>query len=59
MIEINAFFTGFVVIAAVALALLAGFVATEAIRFFARNRTVRIARRQPIGRYYAQLAFGH
>lgn len=59
MIDINAFFIGFVVINAVALALLVGFVATEAARFFAANRKRRVALHQPIGRYYAQLALGH
>jgi hypothetical protein len=59
MININAFFIGFVVINAIALALLVGFVAVESTRFFARNRKVRMARHQPVGSYYSQLTFGH
>lgn len=59
MIELNAFFIGFAVVTALALAFLAGFAVEEATRFFARNHTVRVADRQPVTRYYAQLAFGH
>ncbi|GGB38454.1 hypothetical protein GCM10011492_31520 [Flexivirga endophytica] len=59
MININAFFIGFVVINAIALALLVGFAAVETTRFFAANRKQRIARHEPFGRYYSQLALGH
>ncbi|GAB3499676.1 hypothetical protein [Flexivirga sp.] len=59
MININAFFIGFVVINAIALALLVGFAATWATRFFAANRKQRIARHETFGRYYSQLALGH
>jgi len=59
MIEINAFFTGFMIINAVAVALLVGFAAVELTRFFTANRKLRIARHQPLGRYYSQLALGH
>jgi len=59
MININAFFIGFVVINAIALALLVGFAAVELTGFFARNRKQRIARHEPFTRYYTQLAFSH
>lgn len=59
MININAFFIGFMIINAVALALLVGFAAVELTRFFSANRKRRIARRQPVARYYTQLSLGH
>lgn len=59
MVDINAFFVGFVVINAIALALLVGFAAVELTGFFARNRKQRIARHEPFTRYYAQLALSH
>lgn len=59
MININAFFVGFVVINAVALALLVGFAATTLTRFFLANRKQRVASHQPITRYYGRLALGH
>lgn len=59
MIDITAFFIGFVVVNAIALALLVGFAATWTTRFFATNRKQRIARHEPFGRYYSQLALGH
>jgi hypothetical protein len=59
MININAFFIGFMVINAIALALLVGFAAVELTRFFASNRKLRLARQQPIHHYYTQLTFGH
>ena len=59
MIDINTFFIGFMVINAVAVALLVGFATFELTRFFRANRKQRIARRQPFGRYYAHLALGH
>lgn len=59
MININAFFIGFVVINAIALALLVGFAAVTLTSFFARNRKQRIARHEPFTRYYSHLAFSH
>jgi len=59
MIDINVFFIGFVIINAVALALFVGFAAVGTTRFFRANRTARIARHQPIGRYYSRLALHH
>lgn len=59
MVDISTFFIGFMIVNAVALALLVGFAAVEATRFFRVNRSQRIARQRPIGRYYARLAFHH
>ena len=58
MINISAFFIGFMVINAIALAAFIGFAAVELTRFFASNRKRRLARRQPFGRYYTQLTLG-
>lgn len=59
MIDITAFFIGFMVINAIALALFVGFAAVELTRFFASNRKRRLAHQQPLGRYYTRLTFGH
>lgn len=59
MVDINAFFIGFVVINAIALALLVGWAAVELTGFFARNRQQRIARHEPFARYYSQLTLSH
>lgn len=59
MIDITTFFIGFVIVNAIALALLVGFAAVELTRFFAANRKQRLARHEPVRRYYSQLALGH
>ncbi|RNI22149.1 hypothetical protein [Flexivirga caeni] len=59
MVDINDFFIGFVIVNAVAIALFAAFATVTLTRFFTANRRVRIARRQPIRRYYTHLATGH
>ncbi|TWE12066.1 hypothetical protein [Rudaeicoccus suwonensis] len=56
---ISVFFTGFVVINAIALALFVAFAATNVTKFFVANRRVRVSQRQPLVRYYSHMALGH
>ncbi|MBC9958155.1 hypothetical protein [Yimella sp. cx-51] len=59
---IPAFFTGFSVVLAVSLIAMVAVLGTWTVQFFARNRSERVATRQPMARYYRDLgahAFSH
>lgn len=53
------FLTALAVVVGVATALVLGLVAVTAYQFFAENRPVRVARQEPVLRYYRQHAFSH
>lgn len=55
---ISTFVTAALVLVGIALALLVGTVGVAAYQFFSQNRRVRVARREPLVRYYRTLAFG-
>lgn len=55
---ISTFVTAALVLVGIALALLVGTVGVAAYQFFSQNRRVRVARREPVLRYYRTLAFG-
>ena len=59
VVNIDQFFTGTMIIVAVALAALIACIATWTVQFFARNHTVRVAQHQPLVGYYRGLAVGH
>lgn len=54
---ISGFLTAALTLVGLALAVLVVAVAVAAFRFFADNRPVRIARREPVVSYYRHLAF--
>lgn len=56
--SVTGFVTASLVIVGIVLGLLVVAVGVATVQFFAENRPVRVARQQPIGRYYRQLAFG-
>lgn len=59
VVNIDQFFTGTMIIVAVALVALLAFVTTWTVQFFARNHTERVTQHQPLVSYYRGLALGH
>lgn len=56
--SVTGFVTAALALVGIALAVLVVSVGVAVTQFFAENRPVRVARREPIVRYYRQLAFG-
>ncbi|MDN5716142.1 MAG: hypothetical protein L0G89_02795 [Janibacter sp.] len=54
---ISGFVTAALVLVGIALAVLVVSVGAAAVPFFTHNRRVRVARREPLVRYYSHLAF--
>ena len=59
MNALPAFFVGLSIIVAIALVVTAATVGVWSFQYFARNRQVRIAQRQPLFSYYRHAAFSH
>ena len=59
VMNIDQFFTGTMIIVAVALVALIACAGTWSVQFFARNRQERVAQHQPLVTYYRGLALGH
>lgn len=56
--SISAFLTAALTLVGIALAVLVVAVGVAAFQFFAENRRVRVARREPLVGYYRHVAFG-
>lgn len=56
--SITGFVTAALTLVGIALAILVVSVGIAAFQFFAENRRVRVARHEPLVRYYRQVAFG-
>lgn len=59
VIDIEQFFTGTMIITAVALIALVAVLTTWVVQFFASNRQVRVAQHLPVIGYYRGLTLGH
>lgn len=56
--SVTGFLTASLALVGIALAILLASIGTAAVSFFAENRPVRIARREPILGYYRHAVFG-
>ncbi|AKU16160.1 hypothetical protein [Luteipulveratus mongoliensis] len=59
MNALPAFFIGLSIIVAIALVVTAATAGRWTVQYFARNRKIRVAQRQPLVRYYRHAALSH